>query len=218
MTASPLAPAALLQQLGWRYATKKFDASKKIPQATWDALEQSLVLAPSSFGLQPWKFLVVESAGVRKTLQEHSWNQSQVVDASHLVVIASKNEVTESDIGEFLSLVAETRSLDLPALDGYRGMITQFVSHLTKAGKVPDWTTRQSYIALGFLLCSAAMLGIDTCPIEGFIPQKYDETLNLPAQGYSARVVCALGYRAADDTASGLQKVRFAKERLLSYV
>lgn len=218
MTTATVSPTTLLHQLGWRYATKKFDAERKIPAETWATLEQALILSPSSFGLQPWRFIVVKTPEIRKALQEASWNQTQVVDASHLVVLASKDEVSESDVGDFLSLVAETRSMDLAALDTYRGMILQFVSHLTKAGKVPDWTTRQTYIALGFLLCSAAMLGIDTCPLEGISPQKYDEILKLSGQGYSTRVACALGYRAADDKASTLQKVRFGKERTIVHV
>jgi nitroreductase len=218
MTSSSISSTTLLQQLGWRYATKKFDAEKKIPLETWSALEQSLVLSPSSFGLQPWRFIVVKTPEIRKALQEASWNQTQVVEASHLVVLASKEEVSESYVGDFLSHVAETRSMDLAALDAYRGMILQFVSHLTKAGKVPDWTTRQTYIALGFLLSSAAMLGIDACPLEGINPQKYDELLNLSGQGYSTRVACALGYRAADDKTSTLQKVRFEKDRSVVYV
>jgi nitroreductase len=218
MNTPTVAPTTLLQQLEWRYATKKFDANKHIPAETWAALEQALVLSPSSFGLQPWRFVVVKTPETRKTLQQHSWNQSQVVDASHLVVIASKNEVSEGDVGEFLSLVAETRSMELAALDAYRSMILQFVAHLSSAGKIPDWTTKQSYIALGFLLSSAAMLGIDSCPLEGINPQKYDEILGLPEQGYSARVACALGYRASDDKASGLKKVRFANNRVITHV
>lgn len=217
MTSTPISATTLLQQLSWRYATKKFDAERKIPAETWAALEEALVLSPSSFGLQPWRFIVVKTPETRKALQEASWNQTQVVDASHLVVLASKNDVSEEYVGDFLSLVAETRSMDLALLDTYRGMILQFVSHLSKAGKIPDWTTKQSYIALGFLLSSAALLGIDACPLEGINPQKYDELLNLSSQGYSTRVACALGYRATDDKAANLQKVRFAKDRCITY-
>jgi nitroreductase len=217
MTSTPISATTLLQQLSWRYATKKFDAERKIPAETWAALEEALVLSPSSFGLQPWRFIVVKTPETRKALQEASWNQTQVVDASHLVVLASKNDVSEEYVGDFLSLVAETRSMDLALLDTYRGMILQFVSHLSKAGKIPDWTTKQSYIALGFLLSSAALLGVDACPLEGINPQKYDELLNLSSQGYSTRVACALGYRATDDKAANLQKVRFAKDRCITY-
>lgn len=217
MTSTPISATTLLQQLSWRYATKKFDAERKIPAETWAALEEALVLSPSSFGLQPWRFIVVKTPETRKALQEASWNQTQVVDASHLVVLASKNDVSEEYVGDFLSLVAETGSMDLALLDTYRGMILQFVSHLSKAGKIPDWTTKQSYIALGFLLSSAALLGIDACPLEGINPQKYDELLNLSSQGYSTRVACALGYRATDDKAANLQKVRFAKDRCITY-
>lgn len=217
MTSTPISATTLLQQLSWRYATKKFDAERKIPAETWAALEEALVLSPSSFGLQPWRFIVVKTPETRKALQEASWNQTQVADASHLVVLASKNDVSEEYVGDFLSLVAETRSMDLALLDTYRGMILQFVSHLSKAGKIPDWTTKQSYIALGFLLSSAALLGVDACPLEGINPQKYDELLNLSSQGYSTRVACALGYRATDDKAANLQKVRFAKDRCITY-
>lgn len=217
MSSTPISTTTLLQQLAWRYATKKFDAERKIPAETWAALEEALVLSPSSFGLQPWRFIVVKTPETRKALQEASWNQTQVVDASHLVVLASKNDVSEEYVGDFLSLTAETRSMDLVQLDTYRGMILQFVSHLSKAGKIPDWTTKQSYIALGFLLSSAALLGIDACPLEGINPQRYDELLNLSSQGYSTRVACALGYRATDDKTANLQKVRFAKDRCITY-
>lgn len=217
MTNAAIPTTTLLQQLAWRYATKKFDTERKIPADTWAALEQALILSPSSFGLQPWRFIVVQTPETRKALQEASWNQTQVVDASHLVVLASKEEMSEDYVGDFLSIVAETRSMDLALLDTYRGMILQFVSHLTKAGKIPDWTTKQSYIALGFLLSSAALLGIDACPLEGINPQKYDEILGLSGQGYSTRVACALGYRAADDKTATLQKVRFTKERCITY-
>jgi nitroreductase len=216
MTTSPVTPEVLLQQLSWRYATKKFDATKEIPQATWEALEQSLIGAPSSFGLQPWHFVIVKDPAIRKSLQAHSWNQSQVVDASHLVVFAARTEVGATEVGDFLSSVAETRGIALTNLEGYRGMILQFLSALPAGSGTAEWSSRQLYIALGMLLSSAAMLGVDACPLEGIDSQKYNEILGLSEQGFSVKVACALGYRAADDSAAGMKKVRFSKERIIS--
>jgi nitroreductase len=216
MTISPVTPEGLLQRLSWRYATKKFDANKKIPQTTWDALEQSLINSPSSFGLQPWHFVVVTDPTIRQTLQSHSWNQTQVVDASHLVVLASRNNVDTADVDEYVSLISETRGIPASNLEGYRGMMLQFISALPAERGVSEWSTRQLYISLGMLLSSAAMLGVDACPLEGINSQKYDEILGLPAQGFSVKVACALGYRAADDAAATSKKVRFSKERVIS--
>jgi nitroreductase len=216
MTITPTTPEALLQQLSWRYATKKFDANKTIPEATWEALEQSLINSPSSFGLQPWHFVIVKDPAVRKELQAHSWNQTQVVDASHLVVFASRNSVDADAVNDYVSLISETRGVSVAALEGYRGMMLQFISALPSEHGVSEWSTRQLYISLGMLLCSAAALGVDACPLEGINPQKYNEILGLSEQGLSVKVACALGYRAADDAAAALKKVRFSKDRIIS--
>ncbi len=215
MAVANISSESVLEALNWRYATKMFDASKKIPADTWSALEQSLVLAPSSFGLEPWKFFVVDDAAVRAKLLEASWKQAQVVDASHLVVLAIKTGVNETDVDRSMARTSEVRNVPLDSLEGFSNVIKGFMKG------IPDidvWSTRQTYIALGQLMVSAAMLGIDTCPIEGFMPDKYDEILGLPAMGYHSVVVCAAGYRSEEDKYAHLPKVRFPLEDKVQHI
>ena len=194
-----MSPDKLLEQLQWRYAVKKFDSSKKISDADWKALEQSLVLTPSSFGLQPWKFFVVENEATRQELLGHSWGQKQVIDASHLVVLAIKKDVAEGDVDHYVARMAEVQQTPIENLAKFGDVVKGFLKNPPFPFEVNDWSTRQVYIALGFLMLSAAMLDIDTCPMEGFIPSEYDRILGLPEKGYSAVVVCPLGYRSSED-------------------
>ena len=199
------------QQLIWRYATKRFDPTKKISQNDLHTLEESLRLSPSSFGLQPWKFIVVTNPEIRKQLQPSSWNQPQVVEASHLIVIAAKKEVTHRDVDAFLTSISETRNVPVSALQDYGGMMKGFLDTLATQGSCEAWSTRQVYIALGMLLSTAAILKIDACPLEGIIPAAYDEILNLNQSGYSTKVACALGYRSSEDAAASYTKVRYPR-------
>lgn len=215
MTAPNFSSDSVLQALNWRYATKMFDASKKIPADTWSALEQSLVLAPSSFGLEPWKFFVVDDVDVRTKLLEATWKQSQVVDASHLVVLAIKTGLNETDVDHSMARTSEVRNVPLESLEGFSNVIKGFMKNVPD---VDGWSTRQTYIALGQLMTSAAMLGIDTCPIEGFMPDKYDEILGLPEMGYHSVVVCAAGYRSEEDKYANLPKVRFPLEVKIQHI
>jgi len=211
-------PEQVLEQLNWRYAVKKFDSTKKIPESTWKVLEQSLVLSPSSFGLQPWKFFVVNNKEKREQLLPHSWGQRQVIDASHVVVLAIKKDVGDADVDRYVKRMAEVQNVAIANLDKFAGMVKGFISKPPYHFEVDDWSTRQTYIALGFFMTAAAMLGIDTCPMEGFMPSKYDEVLGLPERGYSAVVVCPLGYRAADDKNATMPKVRFPTEEVVEYI
>lgn len=211
-------PENLLKTLHWRYATKKFDPTRKIPEETWQVLEQSLLLSPSSFGLQPWKFLVVNNPEVRQTLLGASWNQSQVVDASHLVVFAAKQEVQEADVDRYVNRMAEVQQTSVDALQGFSGMVKGYLEHPPFPLDVAEWTKRQTYVALGFFMTAAAMLGVDTCPMEGFEPAKYDEVLGLSEQGYTAAVLCPAGYRAEDDKSASRPKIRFRFEDVVQYV
>lgn len=217
MSSAIASPDQLLQQLNWRYATKQFDSSRKIPDAIWDALAQSLVLAPSSFGLQPWKFFVVQDPDTRQLIKENAWGQSQVVDASHLVVLARKNEITDEDVDLYNQRIAEVRQVPLESLEGFGKVIKGFINQPPYPLDLKEWATRQVYIALGQFMTSAAVLGIDTCPIEGFNPAKVDEILQLPALGYSSAVLCPAGYRAETDKYAALPKVRFPQESVIQY-
>lgn len=201
-------PSDLAQALAWRYATKKFD-TRKLPADTWAALRDSLVQTPSSFGLQPWKFVVVESPEVRARLKPVSWDQTQVTDASHLVVIARRSEMTEADINRHISRILSVRGLPAEKLEPYRQMMIAYVVKAKDAAAQREWAARQCYIALGQLMAAAAVMRVDTCALEGIDPAKYDEILGLRAEGYETVVACALGYRAADDAYAQAAKVRF---------
>jgi nitroreductase len=206
-------PSALLEAVRFRYATKQFDPAKKIDTATWSVLEESLLLTPSSFGLQPWKFIVVDDPAIRESLVEHSWGQRQVADASHLVVMAVQKTIDEAYIDRFIDRIAEVRGVSIESLAGYRNIMVGAKGMMT-----PDWAAHQAYIALGQFMLAAATLGIDTCPMEGFVPAKYDEILGLEARGLRAVVLCPAGYRAASDRYADLKKVRWAAEDVVEHL
>ncbi len=210
-------PQDLLAALNFRYATKAFDAARKIPAETWDAIEESLVLTPSSFGLQPWKFLIVENPDIREKLKAASWNQPQLTDASHLVVLTARTDLTRADIDSWIARLSEVQGTPLEALAGLSGMIASFSSAMTAAEK-QAWNTRQVYIALGQLMSSAAVLGIDSCPLEGISPADYDTILGLPGTGYATAVACALGYRSPEDKYATAPKARFPDEKVIAHL
>jgi len=210
-------PSELLAALRFRYATKAFDAARKIPAETWDAFEQSLVLTPSSFGLQPWKFLVIDHPEIREKLKAASWGQGQVTDASHLVVLTARTDLAQADIDSWIARLSEVQGTPAEALAGLSGMISSFSSAMTPAEK-QAWNTRQVYIALGQLMTSAAVLGIDSCPLEGISPADYDTILGLPGTGYATAVACALGYRSAEDKYAVAPKVRFEAEKVIARI
>ena len=205
----------VLQALHWRYATKVFDAAKKIPADVWIALEKSLVLTPTSYGLQPYKFLVISNPAKRVELLPHSWGQKQVVDASHFVVFTARTEMKEADVDKLIQRTVELRKLPANALDAYRGMMLGDVVNGPRGKTAHEWATRQTYIALGNLMTCAAVLGVDACPMEGLVPSEYDKVLKLNGSGYATVVACALGYRAANDKYASLAKVRFEMKDLV---
>jgi nitroreductase len=218
MSTQAISPQTLTNALHWRYATKSYDVTKKIPADVWKTLEQSLVLAPSSYGLQPYKFLVIENPAKRAELRPHSWNQPQITDASHLVVFAARTTLTEQHVKDFIQRTSEVRGVPAEALAGYRDMMIGDLVKGPRSAVIQHWAARQAYIALGELLTSAALLGVDATPIEGFSPADYDKALGLEGTGYSAVVVAALGYRSADDKYASLPKVRFAASQLVQTV
>jgi nitroreductase len=218
MTLNSLNSDQLIDALQWRYATKVFDLAKKIPDATWKALERVLVLSPSSYGLQPYRALLVKDAGKREALLPFSWGQRQVVEASHFLVLAAKTGVSERDVEEFISLIAATRGMPSGSLAGYQQMIVGDLVNGARKAIVGHWAARQAYLALGNVLTGAALLGVDACPMEGFQPGDYDRVLGLEGSGYGAVVACALGYRSAEDKLAGLAKVRFSVDHLLQTV
>lgn len=215
---NPITTDQLLAAQAWRYATKQFDASKTIPAPVWQALEESLVLSPSSYGLQPWQFVVVTDSDLRAKLRPHSWNQTQITDASHLVVFAIPDKVDVPYMEKYLARIAEIRGVTLESLGFYRNMMMADIIAGPRQAWVDEWAARQVYIALGNFMTSAALVGIDTCPLEGIDPREYDALLDLPAKGFNTIVACAAGYRSADDKYATLPKVRFEKSELIQHL
>lgn len=208
----------LIEKLQWRYAVKKFDPKKKISDSDWKTLEESLILTPSSYGLQPWKFIVVQDAKIRKLLTPHSWNQTQVEDCSHFVVFASRTEVDNQYIDSFFTELSRVRNTPKETFDGYKKMISSDLQQGPRSKMIPEWATRQVYIALGNLMTCAAILKIDTCPMEGIVPSKYDEILGLTSTNYRTAVACAVGYRSAEDKYALAKKMRFNRDRVIQTI
>lgn len=207
----------VVDALNWRYATKQFDTSRKIPAEQWAKLEEALVLSPSSLGLQPWTFVVVENPAVREELKGASWGQAQITDASHLVVFAAKTDYTQEDIDAYFERISSVRSAPAEALAPFRGMVEGSVLSREPEAKAA-WLARQVYISLGVLLTSAAVTGIDACPMEGFSPPDYDRILGLTEKGLTAVAVAAVGYRSPEDPYAGFAKVRFPAEQVVLHV
>jgi nitroreductase len=205
----------LLAHLSWRYATKKFDATKKISESDATTLLEVLRLAPSSYGLQPWKFIVVQNPELRKELRAVSWNQGQVTDCSHFVVFTTRAELDEAYVQKFIASIAESRKLDVAKLKDYQGMIVENVVKGMTGHSMLEWTRRQGYIAMGSLLQAAALKGIDACPMEGLDTTAYDKLLAIQDSPYRTVAAVALGYRAQDDASQNHPKVRFPSSEVL---
>jgi nitroreductase len=208
----------ILGQLRWRYATKQFDANRKISPQDWATLEAALTLSPSSFGLQPWRFIVVTDPAMRKKLQPASHGQSQIVDASHLVVFTIKTDFGEEEVDAHLKCVSEIRHVSVESLAPLRERMVGGIVRGMDENTRRAWESRQAYIALGVLLTTAALLRIDACPMEGIVPAEYDAILGLEAQRLTALAVCTLGYRSENCKYASAPKVRFAMEDVMIYV
>ena len=207
----------ILEQLNWRYATKTFEAGKKVSDADWEILENSLTLAPSSFGIQPYKFIVVTDQATKEKLLPAAWGQTQITDSSHLVVFAYKKTLSDADIDHYVERIVEVRGTPRETLADYEGVMKNAAKQAVEGGTVETWNSRQAYLALGFLLETAALLNIDATPMEGFDAAQFNEILGLT--DYSAVVVCAVGYRNAKaDWLASLPKVRFPKEELIQTI
>jgi nitroreductase len=212
-----MSPEQVLEHLQWRYAVKSFDSAKKIPDDAWETLEQSLVLAPSSFGLQPWKFLIIDDNDLRAKLREASWNQAQVVQADRYVVFAALRTTTDDDVDRLMQRTSEVRGTPIENLTGYRNVIADFLLKGWAAKDLFGWNARQTYIALGQFMTAAASMGIDTCPMEGIDMNSYDELLGLKETRYATLCACAIGYRSADDKYASAAKVRYPSEAIIEH-
>ena len=217
MSTTVLHDADLLHQLGWRYATKRFIAGRPIPAEHWAILEQAVQLSPSSYGLQPYRFVVVRDPGLRQQIHIAANQQPQILEAAELVVFAARTDLTSDQVDHFIAHTAAIRKIAFNALDQYRTAIVGDLVTGKRHAIIADWSKRQAYLALGMLLSTAAQLGIDACPMEGFHPEEVDRILGLPALGFGSAVFCALGYRSPQDQHQRDPKVRMPHEELFDY-
>jgi nitroreductase len=214
-TIATISPDLLRERLEWRYATKQFDPNREISPEIWAALEDALVLTASSGGLQPWSFVVITDRSLRAKLLPASFNQAQITDASHLVVFAAKTDFTEADVDAHVARTAELRGVKPETLGGFRNMLIGGIVNAQNPAERKAWASRQTSIALGNLLTSAALLGVDACPMEGFVSAQYDDLLGLNQRGLTSISLCALGYRSSADPYANAPKVRFPKEHVI---
>ena len=203
----------ILKDLNWRYATKKFDSTKIISPENLDIIKESLRLVPTSYGLQPLKFIIVDSKEIREQLKPISYNQTQVVDASHLIIICCFQNTTDAHIDDFVSNISSTRKVEIESIQGYSDYMKSTINGMNQQD-IMHWNKNQAYIALGQLLHTCASLKIDATPMEGFNPQEYDKLLNLTEKNLHASLVVPIGYRHEEDSAQHQQKVRKSQNDL----
>lgn len=196
-----------IKHLKWRYATKKFDATNKLKASKLNILKEAFNLTATSFGLQTINLVVVENADLRKLLLAHTYNQAQIVDASHLLVICIKESIDDKDVNDYFDNIKNIRETPETILSPYRHNLIKTMQKMTKEEQ-QQWSVNQAYIALGNLMTVCAIEKIDSCPMEGFVPEKYDEILNLKEKGLKSTLLLPVGYRADDDMFADFKKVR----------
>ena len=205
--------SSLLDALKWRYATKQFDATKRVSDTDLQTLRESIRLTATSFGLQPFRVRVVTDPDLKLRLRAAAYNQPQVSDASHVFVLASKTDMTPEYIENFIRMLAEQRGIAYDDVKGYADYIKKSVAQKDEE-TIRDWNRRQAYVALGSLLAAAGELRVDACPMEGFDAAQFDEILGLGDLGLTAAVICPVGYRSAEDQTQHYAKVRLPADQL----
>ncbi|MBV8391038.1 MAG: NAD(P)H-dependent oxidoreductase [Mucilaginibacter sp.] len=208
---------SLIEKLNWRYATKKFDKTKKLSPLQLEELLHAVHLSPAATGVQSYKVIVVEDAATRAKLQQAAYGQAQVADASQLIVFAAETNLDTQYVKNFIDHVAKTRGIDRANLAGYEQMINGNINGMTEQQRIA-WAKEQAHIALGVLLTSAAELGIDACPMGGFSAPQFDEILGLKEKGLTTAVIAAIGFRAEDDAYGKLKKVRKPEEEMFIHI
>tara|TARA_R100001369_G_scaffold77006_2_gene106260 strand:- start:948 stop:1580 length:633 start_codon:yes stop_codon:yes gene_type:complete len=206
-----------LENLHWRYATKKFDATKKINETDLEFLKEAMQLSASSYGLQPYEILVIEDAELREKLKPAAWNQSQITDASQLIVIANKVGFGDELIDSYIENVSTVRELPLESLSNFSSFMKSKIGEFSIEQKA-QWTQNQSYIVLGNLLSAAAEIKVDVCPMEGFDAKVFNEILELDKKGLNTAVIATIGYRSEEDDTQHHPKVRKEKEELFTTI
>lgn len=197
----------IIEDLNWRYAVKKYDPEKKLTKEQVEIIKESLRLVPTSYGIQPLKYLIIEDPELREKLKVASYGQTQVTDASHLIVLCSYLDVFDEHIDTYMKNIVEIRDVTLESTAKFGDYIKEVVSKLSKAEK-QEWNSKQAYIALGQLMHTCATMRVDATPMEGFDNDRYDEILGLKQENLRATLVCAVGYRSEDDHAQYRKKVR----------
>jgi nitroreductase len=207
--------STFLENQNWRYATKKFDSSKKISNEDLAILKEAIRLSSSSYGLQPYKVFIIENPELRAKILPVAWGQSQVVDASHLLVFASNSTIGNTEIDAFVENIVATRGIEKESLAGYVGFMKSKINELTDEAK-SIWNSKQTYLALANLLNAAAELKIDVTPMEGFVPESVNEILGLEELGFTASLLAPIGYRHENDATQFYTKVRKSNEELFT--
>ena len=205
--------STFIEHQNWRYATKKFDSSKKVSAADLEILKEAIRLSASSYGLQLYKVIIVENAEIKAKLLPASFGQTQVVDASHLIIFANQTNVGDAEIDAYLQNASVTREIPLDAFAGYGGFMKNTINPMAEDIK-NVWTSKQTYIAMANLLHAAAELKIDTTPMEGFNAPQFNEILGLDALNLNAAVIVPIGYRHEEDETQHYKKVRKAEKDL----
>lgn len=207
----------IITSLNWRYATKSFDANKKLSAEQLAALLNAIQLAPSSYGLQPYQILVVNSQEIKEELKAAAYGQAQLAQASHVLVFARTKNYTTAHVDEFAANIVETRGVSLDDIKGYVDTMKGTVASQTQE-QLAVWNSKQVYIALGVLLESAALNEIDVCPMEGFDAAKFDEILGLDAKNLASVVIAPIGFRSSEDGYQHYKKVRKSQEDLFIHI
>jgi nitroreductase len=196
-----------IESLKWRYAVKKFDDNKSITEQQLNTLKESFNLTATSYGLQPLKLVVVQNKDIQKELVSHSWNQNQILEASHVLIICIQDNYTSEEVKNYFNLVQKIRNTPDTVINPFKEFLTAEIEKKTQK-ELLIWNKNQAYIALGNLLTVCALEKIDSCPMEGFIPEKYDETLKLKEHNLTSVLVLPIGIRADDCYMKDLKKVR----------
>lgn len=212
-----VAESTIIDALNWRYATKKFDPNRKVSPEDMDTLKEALRLSASSMGLQPYRFLHITDPEVRKQLREVSFDQPQITDASEMIVFAAKAAYTDADIDDFLEESQKRRGYTDDQIADRKKSIRKHVDGF-EGEELPNWTSRQLYIAVGQLLTTAAMMRIDACPMEGIKAPEYGRILKLDEKDLKAFAVVTLGYRSEEDSLAKEPKIRLPREILFEKI
>ena len=200
-----------IKALQWRYAVKKFDEKKILPESKVDILKQAFNLTATSYGLQPIRLVVVKNKELQESLKEKAMNQVQLSTASHVLVICIEDNVDKEFILNYFERVKQTRETPDEILDPFKNFLLEDFGNKSNE-ELAIWAKNQAYLVLGTLLTVCATEEIDACPMEGFLPEAYDELLNLKEKNLKSVLVLPVGYRAKDDIFSSFKKVRRAEE------